>query len=250
MTLDFINKKNNLIKFLKKNNIFHKSNLMKYENLVEVSKNFTNVNFKKKYYWYQNVKKRNKSIIKLKKINLLDNWVYNENKGTIDHKSGQFFSIIGVSTKNANREVESWDQPFIKQKNFKGGVIGLVRKKIKGLPFYLIDAKFEPGNVNKIQLSPSVQSTYSNLNRIHKGKHNLILNHYFKARFQNIRKKWVSEDGGRFYKKTNLHWIIETKKNKIKLPYNYQWLTLWEIHQFIKKGNYVSPHLRSILTLM
>ena len=58
MELDFINKKNNLIKFLKKNNIFHKSNLMKYENLVEVSKNFTNINFKKKYYWYQNVKKK------------------------------------------------------------------------------------------------------------------------------------------------------------------------------------------------
>jgi oxidase EvaA len=250
MTIDYINKKKKLIKFLKTNNIFNKSNLIKYENLIEISKNFTNTQFKKKFFWYQHVKKRNQSIIKFKKIQHLNHWIYDKDKGIIEHKSGHFFSIIGVSTKNANREVKSWDQPFIKQKNLKGGIIGLVRKKINGLPFYLIDAKFEPGNVNSIQLSPSVQSTYSNLNRIHKGKHNLVLNYYFKSRFENIKKKWVSEDGGRLYKKSNLHWIIETKKNKIKLPYNYQWLTLWEIYQFISKGNYVSPHLRSILTLL
>ena len=250
MTLDFINKKKKLIKFLKKISIFDKSNLIKYENLIEVSKNYTNTPFKKKYFWYQRVKKKNKSIIKFKKLQNLNSWILDKDKGIIKHKTDHFFSIIGVSIKNANREVQSWDQPFIKQKNLKGGIIGLVRKKINGLPFYLIDAKFEPGNVNSIQLSPSVQSTYSNLNRIHKGKYNLVLNYYFNSHFKNIKKKWVSEDGGRFYKKSNLHWIIETKKTKIKLPYNYQWLTLWEIHQFIKRGNYVSPHLRSILTLL
>ena len=249
MFLDFINKKKTLIKFLKKNNLFNKSNLIKYDNLIEVSKNFTNIPFKKKYSWYQQVKRKNKSIVKFKKIQNLKNWIYNKDKGIISHKIG-FFSIIGVSTKNANREVQSWDQPFIKQRNLKGGIIGLVRKKIKGLPFYLIDAKFEPGNVNSIQLSPSVQSTYSNLNRIHKGKHNLVLNYYFNSRYKNLQKKWVSEDGGRFYKKSNLHWIIETEKEKIKLPFKYNWLTLWEIHEFIKKGNYVSPHLRSILILL
>ena len=50
MTLDFINKKKKLIKFLKKISIFDKSNLIKYENLIEVSKNYTNTPFKKKYF--------------------------------------------------------------------------------------------------------------------------------------------------------------------------------------------------------
>ena len=65
--------------------------------------------------------------------------------------------------------MNSWDQPFIKQIGYKGGIIGLVRALIDGVPHYLIDAKFEPGNYNDIQLSPSLQATYSNLNRVHLG---------------------------------------------------------------------------------
>ena len=66
--------------------------------------------------------------------------------------------MIGISIKNASREINSWDQPFIKQHKLNGGIIGLVRKKIKGVPHYLVEAKFEPGNFNKIQISPSVQA--------------------------------------------------------------------------------------------
>ena len=155
-----------------------------------------------------------------------------------------------MSTKNASREVKSWDQPFIKQINFVGGIIGLVRKKIRGIPHYLVEAKFEPGNYNLIQLSPSVQATYSNLNQVHKGYRNKVINAYFKKDFKLIRKTWVSEDGGRLFKKRNMHWIIETKKSKINLPKNYKWLTLWEINEFINKGVYVGPHLRAILSLI
>ena len=40
--------------------------------------------------------------------------------------------------------MNSWDQPFIKQIGYKGGIIGLVRALTDGVPHYLIDAKFEP----------------------------------------------------------------------------------------------------------
>ena len=166
------------------------------------------------------------------------------------HKSKKFFSVIGISIKNASREVNSWDQPFIKQHKLNGGIIGLVRKKIKGVPQYLVEAKFEPGNFNKIQISPSVQATYSNINRIHYGKANKILNFYFKNMYTTISKTLVTEDGGRFYKKRNLHWIINTKKKCLDLPENFRWLTLWEISKFIKKRSMVSPHLRAILSLI
>ena len=194
-------------------------------------------------------KKKNKAIIKIKPLNNLRNWNFNKKLGVIEHDTKHFFSIIGLSVKNAGREVNSWDQPFIKQKNFVGGVIGLVRKNINGLPHYLIEAKFEPGNYNKIQLSPSVQSTYSNLSRIHKGHHNKIMNHYFFDGYTTIKKIWVSEDGGRLYNKRNLHWIINTKKNTV-IKSNFKWLTLWEIQEFINNGTYVSPHLRAIISLL
>ena len=115
---------------------------------------------------------------------------------------------------------------------------------------YLINAKFEPGNYNRIQLSTSVQATYSNIQAIHKGKGNNVLKYYFNNNYSNIFKGYVTEDGGRFYKKKNLHWIINTKKNILKLINNFKWLTLWEIDNFIKKGIYVSPHLRAILSLI
>ena len=69
-----------------------------------------------------------------------------------------FFSIEGRRITNTKREVNSWDQPFIKQIGYKGGIIGLVRSKIKGVPHYLVDAKFEPGNFNDVQLSSSLTS--------------------------------------------------------------------------------------------
>ena len=106
----------------------------------------------------------------------MDKWNYDKKKGIIRHTSGEFFSIEGKRITNSNREVKSWDQPFIKQIGYKGGIIGLVRSTINGVPHYLIDAKFEPGNYNEIQLSPSLQATYSNLNRVHLGNKPKVVN--------------------------------------------------------------------------
>ena len=60
-------------------------------------------------------------------------WTYDKKKGTISHDSGEFFCIEGKRISNSKREVNSWDQPFIKQIGYKGGIIGLVRASIKGI---------------------------------------------------------------------------------------------------------------------
>ena len=126
----------------------------------------------------------------------------------------------------------------------------MVRCKISHIPHYLIDAKYEPGNYNDIQLSPSLQGTYSNLDRVHHGERNKVLNKFFKKNFSTIKKLWVTEDGGRLFKKRNLHWIIEYN-GKPELPSKrYKWLTLWEIDKLIKHGPIVGPHLRAILSLL
>ena len=71
-----------------------------------------------------------------------------------------------------------WDQPFIKQIGYKE-YNRTYRATIKDVPHYLIDAKFEPGNYNDIQLSPSLQATYSNLNE-DLGSKPKVANKYFK----------------------------------------------------------------------
>ena len=98
-------------------------------------------------------------------------WTYDRKKGVLYHDSGEFFHIEGKKRiTNSDREVNNWDQPFIKQVGYNGGIIGLVRSNIGGIPHYLVDAKYEPGNFNQIQISPSLQATYSNLNRVHLGQ--------------------------------------------------------------------------------
>ena len=240
----------NYINYLKKNKLFKRKQLFFYENNIEKMENWTNSDFKSKLFWFHQIKKKNKARVSTIHLEKMNEWIYDKRKGVIKHESGEFFCIEGKRVVNSDREVKDWDQPFLKQINYKGGIIGLVRSNINGVPHYLIDAKYEPGNYNEIQLSPSLQATYSNLNRIHKGEKNKVVKKYFSKNFFTIRKYWVTEDGGRLYKKRNMHWIIQYN-GKINIPgKTYKWLTLWDLQKFIKKGSLVGPHLRSILSLI
>ena len=70
-------------------------------------------------------------------------------------------------------------QPILSEVDEVGGLLGLIRTKIDNLPHYLVEAKYEPGNFNKILLSPTLQATFSNINQAHKGRKP----HYFEFFF-------------------------------------------------------------------
>ena len=241
---------NDYLSFLKKKNIYNVKNRFFYENNVEKLNNWNHSDFKKTLKWYQNIRKKNKTKVKTIHLEEMEKWIYDKKKGVIKHSSGEFFKVEGKRILNSEREVKKWDQPFMTQIGYKGGIIGLVRTNIKKIPHYLIDAKYVPGNYNNIQLSPSLQATYSNLNRIHLGEKNKVVKKYFLKNYTTIRKFWVTEDGGRLFKKRNLHWIIQYN-GRLNVPgKTFRWLTLWEINRFIKLGSLVGPHLRSILSLI
>jgi oxidase EvaA len=61
--------------------------------------------------------------------------------------------------------------------------LGIIRKKFNNEYKYLLQAKLEPGNINNLQLSPTVQATESNYRRVHGGK---------KTPFSNIFLKIIS----------------------------------------------------------
>jgi len=86
-------------------------------------------------------------------INELGKWSADQETGVISHETGKFFSIIGVKVSGAeDREVSSWAQPLMKQQEC--GILGIITKKIDGIKYYLLYAKYEPGNIHKLQLSP------------------------------------------------------------------------------------------------
>lgn len=102
---------------------------------------------------------------------------YDDYKGEILNRKRSFFSIAGVRY-FVNNEFIS-EQPIIVQNEI--GYLGIIAKYFNGVLNFLMQAKIEPGNVNCVQISPTIQATKSNFTRAHGGKH-LELNwkHYWR----------------------------------------------------------------------
>ena len=122
------------------------------------------------FTWLQ--KQRKEQFLKIKKIDLskLQKWVFNQKE--IYHESKRFFKIVGIKINSNFYKKKIWSQPIIVQNEI--GILGVI-KNIRTNK-YLLQAKVEPGNVNKIQISPTVQATKSNYSRIHGGKNIPYLN--------------------------------------------------------------------------
>ena len=203
--------------------------------------------------WFN--KKREESDMVVEEIGVKDlqKWNIQEETGNLFHDSKGFFEIIGIKVSNTfDREVgkEGWTQPMI-AKN-PGGILGILMKKINGIPHYLLQAKAEPGNIGKLQLSPTLQATTSNLLKAHGGKQPLFAEYFDESNNPKIiYAKWQSEDGGRFYLKSNYNMIVEIEENKeLDIPDNFIWITLYQIKQLLKIENFVGPHVRGIISYL
>lgn len=193
-------------------------------------------------------------------LNEMTNWRIDENGGKISHISGDFYEIIGLRVKSSKtREISTgWDQPVVKQIGFNGGVLGLMRQKIAGIPHYLVEAKAEPGNPNLVQISPTLQATFANLRQVHGGDKPdfaIYFEHFAEeetthANHNLLFRQWLPEDGGRLYKKCNLGVVIKVDdEQEVQIPNlrRFRWVTLHDLISLIEKTNWVNPHIRSLI---
>ncbi len=181
-------------------------------------------------------------------LNQLDRWNIDPTSGNVTHESGGFYSLIGVQVDGANeREVSSWTQPMIKQNEC--GILGILTKKIAGVRHYLLQAKFEPGNMRLLQLSPTLQATHSNLRQMHRGEKPLLAEYFENSdRGRVIVSVESVEDGGRLYLKTNRNMIVEVGENEeINVPDNFVWINLYQLKKLIKLDVVVNSLARNIL---
>ena len=176
----------------------------------------------------------------------LDHWVLDKKNGLLNHKSGQFFTIEGIHVKTNWGKVSEWEQPIINQPEI--GYLGIITKEIDGLLYFLLQAKVEPGNVNNVQLSPTLQATKSNYTQVHKGEKPRYLEY-----FQNAKKEKIildqlqSEQGARFIGKRNRNIIIKIDED-IEVHEDYIWLTLGQIKKLIQKDNLVNMDTRTVIS--
>ena len=203
--------------------------------------------------WFQKKRDESDMIVEEITINELDKWNVDKDTGNIKHQSGGFFEIIGIKASNTlDREVgkKGWTQPMI-GKN-PGGILGIIMKRINGIPHYLLQAKAEPGNIGKLQLSPTLQATTSNLLKAHGGSKPIFAEYFDEENNPEIvYAKWQSEDGGRFHLKSNYNMIVEVNEDEeLEIPDSFIWVTLYQIKQLMKIENFVGPHVRGIIAYL
>ena len=203
--------------------------------------------------WFNKKREESDMLVEEVGINDLDKWNIDGNSGNIRHESGGFFEVIGVKVSNTfDREVgkKGWTQPMI-AKN-PGGILGILMKRINGVSHYLLQAKAEPGNIGKLQLSPTLQATTSNLLKAHGGSKPLFAEYFDEPKNAKIiYAKWQSEDGGRFHLKSNYNMIVEVdEQTDLEMPDSFIWVTLFQIKQLMKIENFVGPHVRGIISYL
>ena len=210
--------------------------------------------FEDLFTWLENLKNNLSASVEKINLNDLESWSSDKN-GNFKHESGKFFEIFGLRIRNSSmREVgvKGWNQPIISEIDFDGGILGLIRSEINGLPHYLVEAKFEPGNYELIQLSPTLQATFSNIKKAHKGSEPRYYKFFkdYESEDSFIFKQWLSEDGGRLFNKRNLGLVKNIDFEQIgDLDDNFKWISKFQIIQFINHGPYVNPHLARLIFL-
>lgn len=196
--------------------------------------------------WLKQENDRVKVKIEEVKFSEMPDWYFEESTGNLRHSSGKFFSIEGIQVRTNWGKVVEWTQPIINQPEV--GYLGIITKKFHGILYFLMQAKIEPGNINYVQLSPTIQATRSNYSQVHKGKRPLYLE-YFNGEKKSrvLLDQLQSEQGARFLKKRNRNIIIEVQGD-IEVYENFRWLTLGQIKKMMTRDNVVNMDTRTVIS--
>lgn len=194
------------------------------------------------------IERRNREVeVKVERIPFseMKMW-HSEDDGSIRHDSGRFFSIVGIDVNTDYGDNHHWRQPIILQPEV--GYLGILIKEIDGVLYCLMQAKIEPGNVNCVQISPTLQATKSNYSRVHSGKSPNYLEYFVNAKPENIiLDQLQSEQGARFMRKRNRNIIIKVDED-VPVLEDFRWMTLGQIKELMHYDNMVNMDTRTVLS--
>lgn len=176
----------------------------------------------------------------------MNKWGYQDDR--IRHESGKFFSIDGIRIHTNYRNIHEWDQPIINQPEI--GFLGFIVKKFNGVLHFLLQAKIEPGNLNVVQLSPTLQATRSNYMRVHGGAIPNYLEYFTGDKDVTVLVDQLqSEQGARFLHKRNRNIIVEVdEKETLEVKTGFIWATLGQIKELLRYSNVVNMDSRTVIS--
>lgn len=176
----------------------------------------------------------------------LTDWHFEQETGNLGHSSGRFFTIEGLQVRDGS--VDTWSQPIINQPEI--GILGILVKEFDGVLHCLMQAKMEPGNVNTLQLSPTVQATRSNYTQVHRGSSTRYLEYFAGPnRGQVLVDVLQSEQGAWFWRKRNRN-VVVLVTGDVPVHDDYCWLSLEQIGELTQVDNLVNMDARTVLSCM
>jgi len=135
-------------------------------------------------------------------------WRFDEDTLDLRHDSGKFFSIQGYARQTADGR--SVQQPLINQPEL--GTQGFIVRHNGAEYELLVQARTEPGNIDMVQMGPTIQATYSNYTTVHGGKRPKFLEHFHEPEKHDARvivDTIQPELGSKFLRKWNRNIVIE-----------------------------------------
>lgn len=209
-----------------------------------------NINIQQILAWLERRRDSYTVIVEEIGVNQTEVWKTDPATGNIAHESGKFFSIVGVNVRGAgDREVMAWSQPMLKQEEI--GISGVIMQKQDGVMRYLFYAKFEPGNIDLLQISPALQASEGNLSQAHKGPRPRLSEYFDGTKGTIVRSVEGVEDGGRFYRKINRSMVVLVDESEqVPVTEDYIWVTLGEIKELLLIDRVVNSLARNVCAIL
>lgn len=175
------------------------------------------------------------------------NWAVDPVTGDITHSSGKFFSITGLQVEITGPTPRRWSQPILVQREV--GILGFIGKRVGSVLHLLVQAKMEPGNINLVQLSPTLQATRSNFSQVHGGRRPPFMEYFVEpGRGITLVDQLQSEQGSKYLRKRNRNVIVQIADDELPaVPEDFLWVTLGQLHQLAQHPNLLHLDCRSIL---
>ncbi len=195
--------------------------------------------------WLDAVKTELQLDVRLLHLGELTGWICDG--VSIRHESGRFFRALGVSVVAENREIDSWAQPMISPT--RNGYVVFLSQRIEGTLQFLVQARAEPGFIDRVELGATLQLSPDNYCR---AKDLPPFSDYLACPESWVKHRSIqSEDGGRFYHDEKTYMVIELPiDERVEIPSNYRWMPLSMIKKLIQRGNNVTVEARSLIACL
>lgn len=178
-------------------------------------------------------------------------WHLDVKTGFIRNEQGTFFRIAGLKARERDvrgggeRRIE---QPVLLQGEV--GFLGIVVASMDGVPHLLMQAKIEPGNVNRVQISPTIQATRSNFMRAHGGKEPAHLGIFTNRHAVHVLVDQLqSEQSLRFLGKRNRNVTLMVDEPPVEGA-AFRWMTIGQVKELMRHDNLVNMDTRTVLSCL